>query len=131
MKKRTHTHTHTLILKKYFFFMTSPPLAPCCGVGAFFDLCRRTKSGRPKKHIFFPFFFVLTKYSSLSLSLSLSLSVFYYRVTKRSTHPAAGEKEKRKKEETRVQSLLLALLFHRARSSCSLCAAISYVFFLV
>ena len=123
MKKRTHALTLS------YFEISS---YPCCG--GFFcsnKIGSSTQVHKNTNNLFFSLFRPLTpKYSSLSLSLSLSLSFFYYRVTKRSTHPAAGEKEKRKNEETRVENLLLALLFHRARSSCSSYAAISYVFFL-
>jgi hypothetical protein len=103
MKKRSHT---LAVILNFFFVL------------AFFGSSSTNKIGsRPQspQNFFFPFlFFRPHKIILRTLSLSLSLSVFYYRVTKRSTHPAAGEKEKRKKEETRVESLLLALLFHRS-----------------
>jgi hypothetical protein len=102
MKKRSHT---LAVILNFFFVL------------AFFGSSSTNKihGSRPQspQKFFFPFLF-FRPHKIILRTLSLSLSVFYYRVTKRSTHPAAGEKEKRKKEETRVESLLLALLFHRS-----------------
>jgi len=112
MKKRTHTHT-------YFEISSSRVHDFTLVVEAFFGPW--TKIGPLTFFFSFPFF--SSSSQNTPLSLSLSLSVFYYRVTKRSTHPAAGEKA------SRVYYSLC--LFHRARSSCSLYAAISYVFFFI
>jgi len=113
MKKRTHTHT-------YFEISSSRVHDFTLVVEAFFGPW--TKIGPLTFFFSFPFFSSSSQ-NTLSLCVCVCVCVFYYRVTKRSTHPAAGEKA------SRVYYSLC--LFHRARSSCSLYAAISYVFFFI